>query len=108
MLLKGCSKQGYARQPMSESQVYRMFKGHFKIAASKVETASDAGHLIQASTHWLRHTHATHALEAGAAIEEVQENLGHASIATTSIYTHASRKKRKSAVEKLMAFAELS
>ena len=47
-----------------------MFKGHFKVAASKMETAADAGHLIQASTHWLRHTHATHALEAGAEIEE--------------------------------------
>jgi site-specific recombinase XerD len=100
--------EDYARQPMSESQVYRMFKGHFKIAASRMETAADAGHLIQASTHWLRHTHATHALEAGAEIEEVQENLGHSSVAITAIYTHASRKRRKSAVEKLMAFAELS
>ena len=100
--------EDYARQPMSESQVYRMFKGHFKVAASKMETAADAGHLIQASTHWLRHTHATHALEAGAEIEEVQENLGHSSVAITAIYTHASRKRRKSAVEKLMAFAELS
>lgn len=100
--------EGYQRQPMSESQVYRMFKGHFRIAATKVETALDAGHLIQASTHWLRHTHATHALEAGAEIEEVQENLGHSSVAVTAIYTHASRKRRKSAVEKLMAFSELS
>lgn len=101
-------KDSYERQPMSESQIYRMFKAHFKISASKMETAMDAGHLIQASTHWLRHTHATHALEAGAEIEEVQENLGHSSVAVTAIYTHASRKRRKSAVEKLMAFAELS
>ena len=85
-----------------------MFKAIFKIAASRVDTAADAGHLVQASTHWLRHTHATHALEAGAEIGEVQENLGHSSVAITAIYTHASRKKRKSAVEKLMAFAELS
>jgi len=85
-----------------------MFKSHFKIAASRMETAADAGHLIQASTHWLRHTHATHALEAGAEIEEVQENLGHSSVAITAIYTHASRKRRNSAVEKLMAFAELT
>lgn len=99
---------GALRQPMSESQIYRMFKAIFKIAASRVNSASDAGHLVQASTHWLRHTHATHALEAGAEIGEVQENLGHSSVAITAIYTHASRKKRKSAVEKLMAFAELS
>ena len=99
---------GYARQPMSESQIYRMFKSHFRKAAACVESATDAGHLVMASTHWLRHTHATHSLEAGAEIEEVQENLGHSSVAITAIYTHASRKRRKSAVEKLMAYSELS
>ena len=100
--------RGYARQPMSESQIYRMFKQHFRKAAARVETATDAGHLVMASTHWLRHTHATHSLEAGAEIEEVQENLGHSSVAITAIYTHANRKRRKSAVEKLMAFSKLS
>ena len=99
---------GYARQPMSESQIYRMFKAHFRKAAACVASATDAGHLMMASTHWLRHTHATHSLEAGAEIEEVQENLGHSSVAITAVYTHASRKRRKSAVEKLMAFSELS
>ncbi len=93
---------------MSESQIYRMFKQHFRKAAARVETAADAGHLVMASTHWLRHTHATHSLEAGAEIEEVQENLGHSSVAITAIYTHANRKRRKSAVEKLMAFSKLS
>lgn len=44
---------GALRQPMSESQIYRMFKAIFKIAASRVDSASDAGHLVQASTHWL-------------------------------------------------------
>ena len=101
-------QDGYTRQPMSESQIYRMFKTHFRKAAATVESATDAGHLVMASTHWLRHTHATHSLEAGAEIEEVQENLGHSSVAITAIYTHASRKRRKSAVEKLMAFSELS
>ena len=101
-------KDDYARQAMSESQVYRMFKEHFRLVAATMPNATDAGHLWAASTHWLRHTHATHALEAGAEIEEVQENLGHSSIAITAIYTHASRKRRKAAVEKLMAFAELS
>ena len=101
-------QSGYARQPMSESQIYRMFKQHFRKAASRVGNVIDAGHLVMASTHWLRHTHATHSLEAGAEIEEVQENLGHSSVAITAIYTHTSRKRRKSAVEKLMAFSELS
>jgi len=100
--------EAYRRQPMSGSQIYRMFKEHFRFAATKMETAMDAGHLIQASTHWLRHTFATHGLEAGAEINEMQELLGHVSPATTAIYLHATRKKKKAAVEKLMAFAELS
>ncbi|MBK6906407.1 MAG: hypothetical protein IPH08_04570 [Rhodocyclaceae bacterium] len=38
------------------------------------------------------------------AIEEVQENLGHASPATTAIYSHAGKKRRKAAVDRLIAF----
>ena|GEM_PF-7036306 len=40
----------------------------------------------QASTHWLRHSHASHAIAAGMPIEIAQQNLGHASLATTTIY----------------------
>jgi integrase len=41
------------------------------------------------SPHWLRHAHATHALERGAPIHIVQAALGHASVATTGRYLHA-------------------
>ena len=42
------------------------------------------------SCHWLRHTHATLAIAAGASITDVQAQLGHASLSTTTIYAHAS------------------
>ncbi|MHB8644383.1 MAG: tyrosine-type recombinase/integrase [Thermomicrobiales bacterium] len=41
------------------------------------------------SPHWLRHAHASHALDRGAPIHLVQATLGHASVATTGRYTHA-------------------
>ena len=41
------------------------------------------------SAHWLRHAHASHALDRGATVAEVKETLGHANIATTSAYLHA-------------------
>ncbi|RYZ60995.1 MAG: site-specific integrase [Proteobacteria bacterium] len=41
------------------------------------------------SPHWLRHAHASHALDRGAPIHLVQATLGHASIATTGKYLHA-------------------
>ncbi len=41
------------------------------------------------SPHWFRHAHASHALDGGAPVQSVKETLGHASLATTSIYVHA-------------------
>ncbi|NNM65018.1 MAG: tyrosine-type recombinase/integrase [Burkholderiales bacterium] len=63
----------------------------------------DAQRIEQASVHWLRHTHVSHSLENGADPECVRENVGHASLATTSIYASTEQRKRLAAMRRVWA-----
>jgi integrase/recombinase XerD len=51
--------------------------------------ATAAGIEAPVSPHWLRHAHASHAIDNDATLAEVKETLGHGNIATTSGYLHA-------------------
>ena len=66
-------------EPLTASQLWRVV----------AKAAQRAGITKKVSPHWLRHAHASHAIERGANLAIVKESLGHASLAVTSAYTHA-------------------
>jgi len=69
-------KRGGALKPLAVLRIVR-------------QAARRAGIEAAVSPHWLRHAHASHALDRGAPIHLVQATLGHASITTTGRYLHA-------------------
>jgi len=80
-----------ATQPMIVDGVQRAFRA----------AVQEAGMHKHASVHTLRHSWATHLLEAGVSVRMIQQWLGHTNLATTSHYTHLTRSAEQRAAETL-------
>jgi site-specific recombinase XerD len=85
---------GHSR--ITSSRLWDVTKRFFMATADAIEAQSPktAEKLRRASPHWMRHTHATHALAKGAELTTVRDNLRHASVSTTSVYLHTDQAKR--------------
>jgi site-specific recombinase XerD len=86
---------------LSALSLYEQLKGFFDACAAALRLQGDARgaeRFSGASTHWLRHTHASHAVASEVPIQIVQQNLGHASLATVTLYVTSEEKKRLAAI----------
>ena len=81
----------HANQPMNESSVQKAF--HAALCESGIHK--------NATVHTLRHSYATHLLEAGLNLRIIQSYLGHASPATTAINTHLTSTTEVQAIDKI-------
>lgn len=92
---------------LSAARIYKVLKSFFEELADATESSDPAlaARYRSVSTHWLRHTFATHGIHAGIGLETIRDLLGHRSLTTTSIYVTSEKDKRSREVEKLDVLA---
>ncbi|MDF3883940.1 phage integrase family protein [Cupriavidus basilensis] len=90
---------------LAATTLYRQIKRFFQACAAELAPVDDRGarRLAAASTHWMRHTHVSHALAAGAPLEAVRQNAGHASLDTTTRYVTTEEARRMAAMKAFWA-----
>lgn len=88
-----------ARAPVSYRVFLRSFKSLIRQALEESELSEGVqARVLSATLHWLRHTHAVRFVEAGGAIDILQENLGHTDSKTTAGYYQGELSRRAEAM----------
>lgn len=90
---------GDQSRPLTRAAVHLIVKTIFVRAAERLSVArpgeeAQVKQLEQASAHWLRHMAGSHMADGGLDLRHVRENLGHASLNTTSRYLHVEEEVR--------------
>ena len=94
----------YGKRPIIANSLHIFVKDLFEQAARLADEKGEsfaAQKLRKASAHWLRHTAASHQLDAGVPLAAVRDNLRHANISTTSAYIHTNADERHEQTQKL-------
>ena len=86
---------------ISHVTMYEAIKRFFQHCAAQLANTDpkSAERLASGSTHWMRHTYGTHAVAAGMPLDVVQQNMGHASLDTTTGYTTSEERRRMKAAQ---------
>ena len=81
---------------ITSKRLLAILKRFFATAADVLGDRNPAlvAKLLRDTPHWMRHTHATHALQRGAELTTVRDNLRHASLSTTPMYLHSDDLRR--------------
>lgn len=105
--LTGSEATSEREAALSAARIYKVLKSFFEEMADATESSDPAlaARYRSVSTHWLRHTFATHGIHAGIGLETIRDLLGHSSLTTTSIYVTSEKDKRSREVEKLDSLA---
>lgn len=102
--LPSSEQDGDTGRALTTGRIYEVIRNAFERCASWVEPQDEkaADRIRAASTHWLRHTYGAHAAET-TPLQVIRDQMGHASLATTSAYAKAEPAQRQQALDNVSA-----